>query len=90
MMVAAVLLGARATAAQSPVTAIRINQLGYLPDAPKTAVVCSLQDSAYTSFTVIDMQGHRLFGPQNETVHSGHACRPSVSTSPHCARPVII
>ena len=65
MMVAAVLLGARATAAQSPVTAIRINQLGYLPDAPKTAVVCSLQDSAYTSFTVIDMQGHRVFGPHS-------------------------
>lgn len=34
---------------------IRINQLGYLPDGPKTAVWCSKQDQIVTSFYVIEI-----------------------------------
>src|SRR5687768_6134358 len=42
---------------------IRINQVGYLPAAPKTAVVCALEPEPVSSFTVVDMRGRRVFGP---------------------------
>jgi endoglucanase len=42
---------------------IRINQLGYLPDAPKTAIVCSLDSVPIKSFTVQDASGSVVFGP---------------------------
>jgi endoglucanase len=43
---------------------IRINQLGYLPEAPKTAVVCSLDNVVIGTFTVQDASGHVVFGPR--------------------------
>ena len=43
--------------------AIRVNQLGYLPDAPKVAVICVLSSARYDTFTVLDEQGRTVFGP---------------------------
>src|SRR5687768_8785311 len=37
------MLAALQVAAAAPTAVIRVNQLGYLPDAPKVAVVCGLQ-----------------------------------------------
>jgi hypothetical protein len=44
-------------AAGSATNAIRINQLGYLPDAPKVAVFCSLAKQELSDFTVTDAKG---------------------------------
>lgn len=42
----------------SPVPpAIRVNQLGYLPDAPKVAVFCALEKVDLSYFTVVDIRG---------------------------------
>lgn len=49
---------------------IRINQLGYLPEAPKTAVVCSLDEIVIRTFTVQDASGRVVFGPR-QAVSSG-------------------
>ncbi|HJQ53503.1 MAG TPA: glycoside hydrolase family 9 protein [Gemmatimonadaceae bacterium] len=43
-----------------PPPAIRINQLGYLPDAPKVAVLCSLAPLEVHDFTVEDAGGRRV------------------------------
>jgi hypothetical protein len=43
---------------------IRINQMGYRPDARKVAVVCALQRTALTEFTIIDLHGRRRHGPE--------------------------
>jgi endoglucanase len=42
---------------------IRINQVGYLPDAPKVAVVCSLDSARIARFVVLDSLGRRELGP---------------------------
>jgi endoglucanase len=42
------------------VSFIRVNQVGYLPDAPKVAVVCSLEPTRLTSFTVRDARGREV------------------------------
>ena len=44
--------------------AIRVNQVGYLPDAPKVAVVCALAPRAVQTFEVTDARGHRVLGPK--------------------------
>src|SRR5947209_12003864 len=44
--------------------AIRVNQVGYLPDAPKVAVVCALEPRVITSFSVVDEHSRRVFGPR--------------------------
>jgi hypothetical protein len=44
-------------AAAQPNAVIRINQLGYLPDAPKVAVFCALQKSEIGTFVVTDERG---------------------------------
>ena len=49
---------------------IRINQLGYMPQAPKTAVVCSLDSTEIKTFTVQDESGRVVFGPR-AAVNSG-------------------
>lgn len=49
---------------------IRINQLGYLPEAPKTAVVCSLDEAVIRTFTIQDVSGRVVFGPR-KAVSSG-------------------
>ena len=45
-------------------TFIRVNQVGYLPDAPKVAVACSLDSVRITTFTVRDEGGRVVFGPR--------------------------
>jgi hypothetical protein len=42
---------------------VRVNQLGYLLDAPKVAVVCALRSVALSRFTVENERGTRLLGP---------------------------
>jgi endoglucanase len=59
---AALLLASSASAQQTPLH-IRVNQVGYLPDAPKVAVACTLEPVALQEFSVIDLQGKRVFGP---------------------------
>ena len=44
-------------------TFIRVNQLGYRPDAPKVAVACSLQPIDLPAFRVVDEDGRTLHGP---------------------------
>ncbi len=51
-------------------TFIRVNQLGYLPGGPKTAIACSLAERAIATFTVQDAEGRIVFGP-GKTVSSG-------------------
>src|SRR5665647_1932790 len=55
---------ASASAQSSQRTFVRINQLGYLPDGPKTAVACSLDSTTITSFTLQDNEGRIVFGPR--------------------------
>lgn len=47
---------------------IRVNQVGYLPDAPKVAVACGLDSTRVTraarSFVVRDEKGRVVFGPR--------------------------
>ena len=59
----AALLFAQGAAAQQSNLYIRVNQVGYLPDAPKVAVACALSDATVSDFSVIDMRGKRVFGP---------------------------
>ncbi len=48
-------------ASTSPVqAAIRINQLGYLPDAPKVAVFCALEKTELNDFVVTDGTGRKI------------------------------
>lgn len=48
-------------ASTSPVqAAIRINQLGYLPDAPKVAVFCALEKTELNGFVVTDGGGRKI------------------------------
>ena len=42
---------------------VRVNQVGYLPDAPKAAVVCALRPVAIERFTVEDDRGRTVLGP---------------------------
>src|SRR6188768_340596 len=58
----------------APTSVIRVNQLGYLPNAPKTAVMCVVPDSlggggtwlppASVPFTVEDTTGRRVLAPR--------------------------
>jgi len=55
--------GAIPLSADAQRTFIRVNQLGYLPLEPKTAVACSLDSTSIKSFTVQDVDGRVVFGP---------------------------
>src|SRR5215204_3643175 len=52
-----------ATLQQDSAAFIRINQVGYLPDGLKTAVVCALEAVELQRFTVETEQGRIVFGP---------------------------
>jgi endoglucanase len=55
------------TALTPPVDSIsfvRVNQVGYLPDAPKIAVVCSLAEREIPRFAVEDTAGREVQGPR--------------------------
>ena len=57
---------------------IRINQVGYLPASPKVAVLCSLDSSRVSSFSVETEDGRRVLGPLNAIAAPGFG--PCVST----------
>jgi endoglucanase len=57
---------------------IRINQLGYLPDGPKVAVMCSLDAARVESFFVEDTTGRRVWGPRPAS--AGGAFGPCTAT----------
>ena len=73
-----VVAAASAIAGTPQRTFIRINQLGYLPHAPKIAIACSLDSATIRTFTVQNDEGKIVFGPR-EAVTSG-AFGPCVST----------
>jgi hypothetical protein len=45
-------------------TFIRVNQVGYTPDAPKVAVACSLDSARVGPFVVQDARGRTVLGPR--------------------------
>jgi hypothetical protein len=45
-------------------TFIRVNQVGYLPDAPKVAVACSLDSARVSTFVVRDERERVVLGPR--------------------------
>jgi len=59
-MIAQSLLLLAQLAATTSSDVIRINQLGYLPDGPKTAVFCSLTNRELTTFRVSDTAGRKV------------------------------
>jgi len=63
MSIAAGMLAAPGAPADST-TFIRVNQVGYLPDAPKVAVVCTLDSSLVGTFRVKDERGRVVLGPK--------------------------
>jgi hypothetical protein len=73
-MLAAVALAI--SGATDPSSFIRINQVGYLPDARKVAVICSLDSATFDTFKVVDARGRTVLGPA-QAVPSGSfaACR---------------
>jgi hypothetical protein len=54
----------RANAADTATSYIRINQVGYLPESRKVAVICSLQPRQFRQFSVVDERGRRVLGPE--------------------------
>jgi hypothetical protein len=62
---AAILILLAASAARADSTSfIRANQVGYLPDAPKVAVVCALDSTIAKTFLVKDERGRVVLGPK--------------------------
>lgn len=43
---------------------VRVNQVGYLPDTPKVAVVCALDSTHVSTFVVKDERGRVVLGPR--------------------------
>jgi endoglucanase len=60
LTLAYVLLTARAESTSF----IRVNQVGYLTDAPKVAVICALDSTVAMTFVVRDSLGRVVFGPK--------------------------
>jgi hypothetical protein len=58
-------------AAPDTITYVRINQVGYLPDAPKVAIACSLDSVRIASFVVKDERGRTVFGPRRARAAKG-------------------
>jgi hypothetical protein len=60
-----------ATRAPDSSIVIRVNQVGYLPDAPKVAVACALDSTRVTrvtrGFVVRDDRGRTVYGPRKIT-----------------------
>ena len=68
MIALAVTLSLGLLAAPDSSIVIRVNQVGYLPDAPKVAVACGLDSTRVTrvtrTFVVRDLRGRTVFGPR--------------------------
>ena len=45
-------------------TFIRVNQVGYRPDDPKVAVLCTLDSTVVETFRVLDQRGRVVLGPK--------------------------
>jgi endoglucanase len=60
MIAEAFLLFAQLGATSTTADVIRVNQLGYLPDAPKVAVFCSLTTKQIGEFRVTDARGRTV------------------------------
>jgi hypothetical protein len=54
---------ARGQSATDSAAFVRVNQVGYLPSAPKIAVVCAIRPVAIGRFTVEDERGRTVLGP---------------------------
>ena len=63
ILIAANGLVARGQSATDSAAFVRVNQVGYLPAAPKVAVVCALRPVALSRFTVEDERGRTALGP---------------------------
>lgn len=68
------LLLASVLAANDSAAFIRINQLGYVPDSPKVAVVCALRETTVTRFSVIDARGRPVFSGRARADGAFAAC----------------
>ena len=68
MIALAVTLSLGLLAAPDSSIVIRVNQVGYLPDAPKIAVACGLDSSRVTrvtrTFVLRDQRGRTVYGPR--------------------------
>ena len=51
-------------AAADSTSFIRVNQVGYLPDGPKVAVLCTLDSTVAGSFRILDDHGRVVLGPK--------------------------
>ncbi len=71
-MILALVLAALATDTNS---FIRTNQVGYLPDAPKVAVICSLDSASFSSFEVRDSRNRRVHTGVAQATGSFASCR---------------
>ncbi len=54
---------------------IRTNQVGYLPDASKIAVICSLDSASFSTFDVRDSRNRRVLGGPAQATGSFASCR---------------
>src|SRR2546429_8098446 len=54
--------------------AIRVNQLGYLPDAPKVAVFCALEKTELREFIVADTAGKEILRRPPSTAKPFGSC----------------
>jgi endoglucanase len=54
---------------------IRTNQVGYLPDAPKVAVICSLDSTSFSTFEVRDSRNRRVHAGVAQATGSFASCR---------------
>ncbi|MGQ0646544.1 MAG: glycoside hydrolase family 9 protein [Gemmatimonadaceae bacterium] len=66
-LLSAVSTGARGQGLATGHDAIRVNQVGYLPDAPKVAVLCALSPRQVTSFQVVDASGRIVLTSRSVT-----------------------
>jgi endoglucanase len=71
-------LGAQTPASPDSAAFVRVNQVGYLPQGPKVAVVCALRPVALTTFRVEDERGRVVYGPA--TARRDRALGPCVET----------
>jgi hypothetical protein len=53
---------------------VRVNQLGYRPDAPKVAVVCALRDTAIARFSVVDTRSRTVLSARALPTQSFASC----------------
>src|SRR3954470_20073484 len=66
-MLRLLLLFATQSIAADSAAFVRVNQLGYRPDAPKVAVVCALHPVRVATFVIEDTNGVRVLGPRTAT-----------------------